>query len=254
MRIRGQGRRHAAWAALVAVLAAAPRASEEPGAEHALRRCMDSPARSQELAALERQRLRAARVVAAPAHYDAALNRLRPHARLADGAVARLVAIAGGEAASALSSGVILVSDRLWRQGLVQDEDMLVALLAHELAHLELQDAKRSACEAIAFGHHGDAEPNLADALRDVAHAIAAGDSMLAVELAHRRYGRQWQADLRAAELLEALGIPRTALGRLLVRIAAVDGGDYTGSSPAIETRLENLGIAPASVVPAPGR
>ena len=80
---------------------------------------------------MEDQRLQGARTVAVPAEYAALLARLHQQARLPADAVPRIVAVSGGKVATALGSGVIVLSDGWWRDGLIVRSEEVAALLAH---------------------------------------------------------------------------------------------------------------------------
>lgn len=76
------------------------------------------------------------------------------------------------------------------------------------------------------------------------AHRAAwAGDDPLAVRLMRSNHLRELEADRRGAELLRRAGIAPDAMGRMLLKMARADGGAHSGSHPALETRLENLGL-----------
>lgn len=47
--------------------------------------------------------------------------------------------------------GVIVISSAAWGQDSGMTQSEVAAMLAHELAHLELRDSKRMACEALAY-------------------------------------------------------------------------------------------------------
>jgi hypothetical protein len=51
------------------------------------------------------------------------------------------------------------------------------------------------------------------------------------------------RADRRGAELLAGIGVPPQAMTRMLLKLTAPGNGDYSGSHPAIEARLESLGF-----------
>ncbi|HEY8359441.1 MAG TPA: M48 family metalloprotease [Ramlibacter sp.] len=225
--------------------AMAAAASERDTGHSALHeRCFSSTQRSHELGEgdLPRaERVRNARVPIPPRFHDA-LARLKQVARLPRGVRLELVGSHEVSSASVLSSGTIFLSSKLWRDEDGLDREEAAAVIAHELAHLELSHVKDKLCEAVALS--GDETVPLSAATRAAHRAIHAGDQQLAVRMMQGNHLRELQADLRAAELLRLAGIPPVAMGRMLLKLARNDGGGYTGTHPALETRLENLGIA----------
>ncbi|MGV3572554.1 MAG: M48 family metalloprotease [Ramlibacter sp.] len=224
--------------------AAAAAASEREAGHATLHdRCFSSSQRSHELDAARlplADRSRNARVPVPP-RFDDALARLKPLAQLPKGVKVELVGSHSVRSASVLSSGTIFVSSRLWRDEGALDRDEAAAVIAHELAHLELSHVKDKLCEAVALS--GDATVPLKAATRAAHRAIQGGDDQLAVRMMQGNHQRELQADRRAAELLRLAGIPPEAVGRMLLKLARDDGGGYSGTHPALETRLENLGL-----------
>ncbi|MDB5749821.1 MAG: hypothetical protein JWP65_242 [Ramlibacter sp.] len=208
-------------------------------------RCFSSSERSQELGLFDRlqaDRARHAQPVPVPPRFHDALARLKKVARIPNGARVELVGTHSGSSASVLSSGVIFLSSRLWRDELSLDREEAAAVIAHELAHLELSHVKDRLCEAVAAA--GNEQIPLAAATRAARQAVWSGDDQLAVRMMQANHLRELQADRRAAELLRLAGLPGEAVGRMLLKLARSDGGGYSGSHPALESRLENLGQA----------
>lgn len=205
--------------------------------------CFSSTQRAHELGAGDHvlaERLRDARVPVPPRFHDA-LARLRTLVRLPRGIRLELVGSHQVRSASVLSSGAIFLSSRLWRDEDSLDREEAAAVVAHELAHLELAHVKDKLCDAVALS--GEAGVSLSGATQALRRAIRAGDDQLAVRMMQGNHQRELQADLRAAALLRQAGIPLEAMGRMLVKVSRNDGGGHSGTHPALETRLENLGL-----------
>lgn len=230
------------WQAVSGVAAAGEHHRHHDAAQE---RCIASPQRSQELEAgarVQGERARQARSAEVPPQFHAALQRVRKVARLPKGVQLELVGIDAGHSASVLASGTIIVSNRLWRGELALDADEMAAVVAHELAHLELSHVKERLCAAVAVA--GDDGIPLAAATGAARRVIHAGDDRLAVRMIQGNHQRELDADRRAADLLRLAGIAPDAVGRMLLKLARRDGGEPSGTHPALETRLENLGLA----------
>jgi predicted Zn-dependent protease len=75
-----------------------------------------------------------------------------------------------------------------------------------------------------------------------------AGDDEPTIAVMRRNHLRELRADRRGAEMLERIGVPPQAMTRMLLKVTSVGNGDYSGSHPAIEVRLENLGFVPSQL------
>jgi Zn-dependent protease with chaperone function len=144
-----------------------------------------------------------------------------------------------GANAFALPGGTIVVTDEL--VALAGDEDEVAAVLAHELGHVRHRHALRSALQNVGVG------VLIAGALGDFA-SISAVSGSLPVLLTELHYSRSFEreADASAAETLDAVGIPRERLARMLERLAESHGGDaawaaYLSTHPATAERAEAL-------------
>ena len=111
-------------------------------------------------------------------------------------------------------------------------------MLAHEVAHLELSDSKRMACEALAYVSNADL--TLPSAIRETTREAYSGDSHLSVTLATSSRSREKAADIRGAELLAAAGYDPLAMARMLRKLAP-PGVFSSASHPAIGARIENV-------------
>jgi len=233
----------ALWIACQATAATAFDGGRAPGSGlH--QRCVASPQRAMELEAgarLQRDRTLQARTAEVPAHLHEAFRRLLKVARLPAGVRPELLGVHSPRSAFVLASGTVVVSSRLWTgEGALQGDEAAAAI-AHELAHLELGHQKDRLCEALAAT--GDEGIALAGATGAAHRAVRAGDDALAVRLMRGNHLRELEADRRGAELLRLAGIAPDAMGRMLLKMARADGRGHSGSHPALETRLENLGL-----------
>ncbi|MEJ5988706.1 M48 family metalloprotease [Ramlibacter sp. PS3R-8] len=206
---------------------------EQCNASMARPRAVDAPAQA------ELKRMAAAPAVPVPEAVQQVFRRLSAAARLTNvSRKARLVAVDSETPASVNSSGTVFLSSRLWTGELPLNGDEIAAVIAHELAHLEEADPHHQLCEAVA-------------AIRDVglsssqifarARQAMAGDPQLAIWMIRRNHLRELHADRRGADLLAAVGINPGAMARMLIKITPAGQGDYSGSHPAIEARIENL-------------
>jgi len=146
-----------------------------------------------------------------------------------------------GANALALPSGIIVVTDDL--VALAKDADDVVAVLAHEVGHLE----GRHGVRAVVQGALVSALITLA--VGDVSALAAAAPAALL----NARYSRdlEREADAYAANALRAMGIAPTRLADMLERMEAERsraGGEnptgafaYLSTYPAIEERLRTL-------------
>jgi predicted Zn-dependent protease len=147
-----------------------------------------------------------------------------------------------GPNALALPSGTIVVTDAL--VALAQDDDDLVAVLAHEAGHVE--------------GRHGLRQLFQNSTVALVVTWLLGDISMLAAAaptaLLQARYSRdlEREADRYASEVLDLNGIPRRHFVRILERLEAAareqgaseDGSllGYLSSHPVTRERIEAVG------------
>jgi len=153
--------------------------------------------------------------------------------------------------AFAAPGGMILVSRGLIR--LCDNEAELAAVIAHEIAHIELK-----------HGLQAIKKSRLTSALSSLALAGAAeatggslgeltglfGESVLDITntLMNNGYSRdfEYQADRRAKEILAATGYPTSALGNMLETMDGEldrDGFDFAKTHPAPKDRIEMAGL-----------
>lgn len=142
-----------------------------------------------------------------------------------------------GANAFALPSGLVVVTDDLVR--LAESTDEVVAVLAHEVGHVERRHGLRnmiqsSVVSVLVTWYVGD---------------ISALAAVAPTALLEARYSRdlEREADAYAAGVLEASGIPSSRLADMLERIDADAGrgGDsafsYLNSHPPTAERIESL-------------
>lgn len=212
---------------------------------HTLEQCNASIARTQKPGAHAQAQLKpmaSSPAVPLPAAIEHVFKRLSAAARLTSASkTARLIAVDSATPASVNSSGTVFISSRLWTGELPLDADEIAAVIAHELAHLEVADPQRQLCDAVAVVRDVDLSSSHIFAR---ARQAMAGDHQLALWMIRRNHLRELRADRRGADLLAAVGISPGAMARMLVKITPPGRGDYSGTHPAIETRIENLAAA----------
>jgi predicted Zn-dependent protease len=203
--------------------------------------CMTSPARSAQVEAMDRRNvhdlLRKFGRVPVPATSRQALERLVQASPALKGRKVSLVAYTAKQLnAHEADHGVIVISAAAWSKGLEHDE--VAAMLAHEVAHLELKDSKRMACEALAYV--SNAELTLPSAIQETTREAYSGDTDLSLTLATLSQAREKAADVRGAQLLAAAGYDPLAMARMLRKLAP-PGVFSSASHPAISARIDNV-------------
>jgi Zn-dependent protease with chaperone function len=176
-----------------------------------------------------------------PLQVHATLVRLLQVARLPARTPVRLVAVDGPGRAAISDAGTVLLSRQLWSGEHPLDRDEMAAVLAHELAHLEEAGTKPGACEAVVAPRDDELAPAAPAAAN--CRTVPSADQQLAIAVMRRNHLRELRADRRGAEMLAGIGVPPQAMTRMLLKLTAPGNGDYSGSHPAIEARLENLGF-----------
>ncbi len=208
--------------------------------------CHDDPRRIAEQRALDEAQiaalLRDRTEVPVPARLNALLAELvRASPRLRDGPPVRLLAFVDAEPnAYAADHGVILLTNALWNAKHAFSEDELAAVLAHELAHVEVRDGLAEACEMQL--RVGDAQTDIAQVRARL--ATLNPTSALAHNAADLLHGQELLADARGMALLRATGRdPRVMIG-VLAKLHAPSGhgGAFTvgHTHPALRERLEH--------------
>lgn len=209
----------------------------------AYNRCLASSERTRELASSDRQfieRAKGATPVPVPAQYQEALVRLKKVARIPSGVEVELIGVQSNGTASVLNSGTIFLGTRLWRGQMSLDRDEAAAVIAHEIAHLELQHIRSRFCEAVAAS--GDDSVPLLQANQAVQQSVmATGNTKKALQIMQSNHAREMSADVRAAEMLKLAGIPPVAVKRMLLKLAGSGRSEASWSHPSLEARVEHL-------------
>lgn len=142
-----------------------------------------------------------------------------------------------GANALALPSGVVVLTDQL--EQLATSDDQLRGVFAHEVGHLVNRHAMRmlvqsSASTLFLVGLLGDASA--------VSSLATAAPSVLVSAAYSRDFERN--ADAFAFRWMSAHRVDPQALGELLLRLDAQQGGDqggYLASHPALRERLKAM-------------
>lgn len=205
--------------------------------------CMRSPARTIQVAAMDRRNvhdlLNKYGKATVPASARRGLDRLVQASPVLKGRTVSLVAYkARFLNAHEADHGVIVIASAAWSRDKGLADDEVAAMLAHEVAHLELKDSKRMACEALAYV--SNAELTLPSAIRETTREAYSGDSDLSLTLATLSQAREKAADVRGAQLLAAAGFDPRAMARMLRKLAP-PGVFSSASHPAIGARIENV-------------
>ncbi|MGR9088857.1 MAG: M48 family metallopeptidase [Gammaproteobacteria bacterium] len=144
-----------------------------------------------------------------------------------------------GANALALPGGLIVVTDGLVK--LAENDDQIVAILAHEIGHVEHQHGLRAV---------------LQDSITTLFIAVIVGDvasittlsSALPAILVQNRYSRKFEldADIFAADLLADQNIPLQAFCSMLARLSNKQGESerkfgYLSTHPDIPHRIERI-------------
>lgn len=147
-----------------------------------------------------------------------------------------------GANAFALPSGIVVITDDLVR--LAQDDEELIAVMAHEIGHVHhrhilRQILQNSLTALLVAGLFGDLS------------SIAGLSATLPTFLVQQKYTREFEreADAFAADTLSARGISVVHLANILKRLSESHGQsegalrDYLSSHPATEERIESLTV-----------
>jgi Zn-dependent protease with chaperone function len=153
-----------------------------------------------------------------------------------------------GPNAFALPNGVIIMTDDLVR--LAQDDEAVLAVLSHELGHLQRRHSMRRLLQALGVG----AVVNLV--IGDVSSVLAATPTLLLDQKYSRDFERE--ADQYAIDMMHANGLPLAPMAALFEKMAdapahaAVVRGkarrkesfDYLSSHPSDMERIARLRAA----------
>lgn len=205
--------------------------------------CMRSPARIEQVAEMDRRNVadllrRHGRATLPPAH-QRTLQRLITASPTLRGRKVTLVAYRSRQLnAHEADHGVIAISAAAWSKDKALLDDEVAAMLAHELAHLELKDSRRMACESLAYV--SNAELTLPSAIRETSREAYSGESHLSFTLAALSQARERSADARGAALLAQAGYDPMAMARMLRKLAP-PGVFSSASHPAVDARIRNV-------------
>jgi Zn-dependent protease with chaperone function len=208
--------------------------------------CHDNPRRIAEQRALDETQiadlLRERTQVPVPPRLHVLLEELlRVSPRLRDGPPVLLFAFADPEPnAYAADHGVILLTNALWDAKHAFSENELAAVLAHELAHVEVRDGLTEACEMQL--RVGDAQTDIAQVRARLATLNPM--SALAHNAADLLHEQELLADARGMVLLRATGRDPRVMLAVLAKLHAPSGpgGSFTlgHTHPALRERLEH--------------
>jgi Zn-dependent protease with chaperone function len=141
-----------------------------------------------------------------------------------------------GANAFALPSGDVVLTDGLVENA--EDEDEIVAVLAHELGHVQHRHGLRSVLQQVGIG------ALVAGALGDFV-SLTSIAGVLPVLLVTLEYGREFEreADAFGADLLDEAGIGREKLAQFLTKLAAEEASlpAYLSTHPATTKRAETI-------------
>ena len=146
-----------------------------------------------------------------------------------------------GPNAFALPSGIVVFTDQL--VALAANEQEILAVLAHEIGHIEARHAIRSALQ-------DSIAPVLLATVTGDLTSVTALSATLPTFLIQMKHSRAFEreADDYAGEMLARMGIPSERFIAILERLSQADPGDsddgfgsYFSTHPAIEERVERL-------------
>ena len=205
--------------------------------------CIRSRTRTVQVEAIDRRNisdlLRKFGSAPVPATARQDLDRLVQASAILKGTKASLLAYSSKQLnAHEADHGVMVISSAAWSKEADMAPDEVAAMLAHEVAHLEVKDSKRMACEALAYV--SNAELSLPSAIRETAREAFSGASDLSVTLAALSQAREYAADVRGAQLLAAAGFDPRAMARMLRKLAP-PGVFSSASHPAVKARIDNV-------------
>lgn len=140
---------------------------------------------------------------------------------------------------------VVLISDKMWLDG--SSEDDVAAVLAHEIAHLQLKHSRIAGCRALKFV---DTETwTIADAVQAVLR-IAKTEPLVAQAWGAMLRRFEFEADALALDILRNGNFDPGALARLLTRLADEHvesdrtAAGHSATHPALRERIAALQAA----------
>jgi len=136
--------------------------------------------------------------------------------------------------AFATVDGQILLSSATWGPGSIFTDDEVLAILAHEVAHVKHGHQAHAVCLAFALaGSNSGSVEEVVNALKDRMKHDKALEEM--VRQANHR--REFEADVSARELLVRVGLDEGAMQRALSRLGVVLPHAESLSHPEVSAR-----------------
>lgn len=225
--------------------------------------CVNDPARAHELRVLDEiqitELMERFEVVAAPQRLHTLLASLvTASGRLQQGPAVHLLAYEDKDLnAYAADHGMVILTSAMWsvQEGLSDDE--LAAVMAHELAHIEGRDSLVEACANLQ--RLGRPAMRMDDARDRMALEMFNPRSTLARAAQQQLHAQEHAADVRAIELLRAVGRNPQAMVSVLAKIHGTTPSALNllmGSThPALRERLAKAQTAVDAVKnPAAGK
>ncbi|MCC5612027.1 M48 family metalloprotease [Nostoc sp. CHAB 5834] len=147
--------------------------------------------------------------------------------------------------AHAADHGALLFTEGTWstENGLSMEE--IAAIVAHELAHMEMDHSLDWACGALT--QLGNPELTLQQAIDELGMELFNSSSPLASDVRKRFHQREMLADTRAVSLMAAAGFDSTAVASVLLKLHQLNPNP--GSTLSAGTHPDLVVKAQAAVV-----
>lgn len=219
--------------------------------------CVNEPGRAHELRVLDEiqitELMERFDVVAAPQRLHTMLASLVAAApRLRQGPAVHLLAYEDTELnAYAADHGMVILTSAMWsaKENLTDDE--LAAVMAHELAHVEVRDSLVEACANLQ--RLGQPDMRFEDARDRMALEMFNPRSPLVRAAQQQLHAQEHAADVRAIELLRAVGRNPQAMVSVLAKIHGTTPSALNllmgTTHPELRVRLEKAQAAADAVV-----
>ena len=214
--------------------------------------CVQDPARAHELRVLDEiqitELMERFEVVAAPQRLHHMLASLvEASGLLHQGPAVHLLAYEDAELnAYAADHGMVILTSAMWGASDNLSDDELAAVMAHELAHIEERDSLVEACANLQ--RLGQPTMRFEDARERLALEMFNPRSTLARQAQQQLHAQEHAADVRAIELLRAVGRQPQAMVSVLAKIHGTTPSALNllmGSThPELRARLEKAQAA----------